>query len=287
MKLEFIELHRFQFRITKMCHVFDISRSAYYAWRKRPKSIYEQANERLLNRIKQVYHESRGIYGSLRVTAELRAQGFICGHNRVARLMRNNGLWAKRKRKFRVITNSSHNLAVAPNLLGRKFVADFPNQVWVSDITYIRTAEGWLYLAAILDTYSRQIVGWSMNIHLGQELVANALKQAMGRRNSSPGLLFHSDRGLQYASEAVRELLKELGFIQSMCGKGNCYDNAIMESFFGSLKTEWVGSENYKTRSEARKSIFEYIEIFYNRVRRHSALGYLSPFDYERQTEIA
>ena len=287
MKFEFIELHRFQFRITKMCHVFDISRSAYYAWRKRPKSIYEQVNERLLNRIKQIYHESRGIYGSPRVTAELHAQGFICGHNRVARLMRNNGLWAKRKRKFRVTTHSSHNLAVVPNLLGRKFVADFPNQVWVSDITYIRTAEGWLYLAAILDTYSRQIVGWSMNMSLSQELVINALKQAMGRRNPSPGLLFHSDRGLQYASEAVRELLKEREFIQSMCGKGNCYDNAIMESFFGSLKTEWVGSENYKTRSEARKSIFEYIEIFYNRVRRHSALGYLSPFDYERQTEIA
>ena len=282
MKFEFIETHRSAFRVTKMCHVLEVSRSGYYAWRKRPKSRQEMENDRLVERIREIHRSSRGLYGSPRVTAELHAQGMCCGHNRVARLMRLNGIRSKIQRRFKVTTRSRHHLPIAPNILDRTFTADSPNQVWVSDITYIRTQEGWLYLAAILDVYSRNIVGWSMGRFLGQELVLGALLQALGRRKLTEGNIFHSDRGVQYASAKVRKLLKDHQFTQSMSGKGNCYDNAIMESFFHTLKTELVQFHTYRTRAEARDSVFEYIEIFYNRVRRHSSLDYRSPFEYER-----
>jgi transposase InsO family protein len=217
------------------------------------------------------------------VTAELHAQAICCGHNRVARLMHLNGIRSKIQRRFKVTTHSRHHLPIAPNILDRTFTADSPNQVWVSDITYIRTQEGWLYLAAILDVYSRHIVGWSMGRFLGQELVLGALQQALGRRKLTEDHIFHSDRGVQYASAKVRKLLSDHQFTQSMSGKGNCYDNAIMESFFHTLKTELVQFHRYRTRAEARESVFEYIEVFYNRIRRHSSLNYRSPFEYERK----
>lgn len=280
MKFEFIELHRSDFRVSKMCHVLGITRSAYYAWRKHPKSKRDKQNERLLMQIRQVHKDSRNIYGSPRITAELRSQGIHCNKKRVARLMRLNGIVAKMKRRFKITTHSKHKLLVAKNLLNQTFKADYPDQIWASDITYIRTREGWLYLTCILDIYSRYIVGWSMSEYLTQDIVLHALRQALWRRNPSPGLIFHSDRGVQYAATVVKEVLKEHKITQSMSGKGNCYDNAIMETFFHSLKTEWVYFENYQTRAEARQSIFEYVEIFYNRTRRHSAIGYCAPVEY-------
>lgn len=287
MRYQFIEQHRSAFRVTKMCQVLEVSRSAYYAYRRRPKSLRERDNERLVENITEIYQRSRRRYGSPRITAALHDQGLVCGHNRVARLMRQNDIVAKRKRRFKVTTHSQHKLPVAPNLVDRQFSADAPDQLWVSDITYIRTLQGWLYLAAILDVYSRQIVGWSMNSFLGQELVLKALRKALGRRQPAQGLIFHSDRGSQYASQSVRELLAERTFRQSMSGKGNCYDNAIMESFFATLKTELIYDETYHTRAQARQSVFEYIEVFYNRFRKHSALGYLSPAQFENQLKVA
>ena len=287
MRYEFIDPHRSAFRVTKMCWMLEVSRSAYYAHRKRPKSFRERDNERLVEKITEIYHRSRGRYGSPRITDALHDQGLVCGHNRVARLMRQNDIVAKRKRRFKVTTHSRHKLPVAPNLVDRQFSAEAPNQLWVSDITYIRTRQGWLYLAAILDVYSRQIVGWSMDSFLGQELVLKALRQALGRRESAQGLIFHSDRGVQYASESVRRLLSKRTFHQSMSGKGNCYDNAIMESFFATLKTELIYAETYHSRAQAQQSIFQYIEVFYNRFRKHSALGYLSPMQFENQLKVA
>ena len=286
MRYEFIEYHRSAFRVTKMCYVLEVSRSAYYAWRKRPKSKRERENEQLVEKIKQIHNTSRCLYGSPRITAELRYQGTCCGHNRVARLMRRHGIVARTKRRFKVTTHSRHKLPVAPNILNRQFQAPCVDRIWLSDITYIRTQEGWLYLAAILDVCSRQIVGWSMDAFLGQELVLGALRQALGRRKPSEGLIFHSDRGVQYAGESVRALLAERAFTQSMSGKGNCFDNAMMETFFATLKTELVHFESYRNRAEAKHSIFEYIEVYYNRIRRHSALGYLSPVEFENQLRI-
>ena len=286
MKYAYIDLHRSEFGVAKMCRLFDVSRSAYYAWKKRPKSIRQQENERLLSEIKQIYQMSRGLYGSPRITAELREKGFNYGHNRIARLMHQNKIQAKTRKKFRVTTNSRHKLPVAPNILERRFCADSKDQIWLSDITYIRTHQGWLYLAAVLDVYSRSVVGWSMSSHLSQELVLNALKQAIGRRNPEKGIIFHSDRGVQYASHSVKELLNTHKFRQSMCGKGNCYDNAMMESFFGTLKTECVYLENYQSRYQAKLNIFDYIEVYYNRIRKHSALGYLSPIVFENKRKL-
>jgi transposase InsO family protein len=265
-----------------MCRLFDVSRSSYYAWRKQPKSDRAQANEHLLDQIKKVHKDSRGLYGSPRVTAELRAQGICCNHKRIARLMRVHGIQAKTVKKFKKTTQSGHNLPVAPNILEQDFVVDTVNTVWMSDITYIRTYQGWLYLATILDACSRQVVGWSMRGDLTEQLILESLHQAFGRRDNPEGLIFHSDRGGQYASRQVRILLKEHKITQSMCGKGNCYDNAMMESFFHTLKTELVQFDRYQTKAEARTRIFEYIEVYYNRVRRHSSLGYLSPYEYEK-----
>jgi putative transposase len=283
-KYEFIELHRTRFRVTKMCHVLDVSRSAYYAWRKQPKRPRELINDQLLTRIRDVFTQHKGLYGSPRITEELQDQGIRCNHKRVARLMHLHSIVAKTHKRFKVTTHSRHGLPVAPNVLDRNFAADSPNRVWVSDITYIRTKQGWLYLAAILDVYSRHIVGWSMRADLTEKLVLEALNQATGRRSYSPGLIFHSDRGSQYASAEVRALLTDLKFTQSMCGKGNCYDNAMMESFFHTLKTELVHFETYHTRAEAKMDIFSYIEAYYNRVRRHSSLGYLSPLKFEMES---
>jgi transposase InsO family protein len=234
-----------------------------------------------------VHDRSRKTYGSPRVTAELHAQGVCCGENRVARLMREAGICAKRKRKYRVTTNSKHNLPVAPNLLARQFTVDRPNAVWVSDITYIWTSEGWLYLAGVVDLYSRMVVGWSMSNRITGELTLDALNQALGRRRPNPGLLHHSDRGSQYAAGDYRKLLKVHRVTCSMSRKADPWDNAPMESFFATLKTELIYRERFSTREEAKMKIFDYIEVFYNRERRHSSLGYESPANFERLATLA
>jgi len=286
MKFEFIDLHRSKFRVSKMCQTLEVTRSAYYAWRRRPKSTRQLNNEKLFETIEDVYQKSHCLYGSPRITAELKAQGIVCNHKRITRLMRVGGIQAKTVKKFKITTNSRHHYLVFPNILDRVFEAPAPDQIWASDITYIKTGEGWLYLAAILDVFSRGIVGWSMDSYIDHVLVLNAIRQALGRRNPVDGCLFHSDRGVQFACDNVRDYLKEQNFTQSMCGKGNCYDNAIMETFFGTLKSELVYFNNYQTRAEAKQSIFEYIEIYYNRYRRHSANDYMSPFEYENKMKL-
>jgi putative transposase len=288
MKYQFIEEYRSWFRVKKMCLAFSITRSRYYSWRRRIKGHRQQEDERLLDSIIEVHKMSRRTYGSPRITKELKAKGYPHGKNRIARLMRLNGIYAKTKRKFRVTTQSRHNLPVAENLLNRQFETDRANKIWLSDITYVWTQEGWLYLSAVLDLFNREVIGWSMDESLHQDLVLNALHQAIGRRRPCSGIVFHSDRGSQYAGHAVRNVLKQHNFSQSMSSKGNCYDNAVMESFFHTLKTEVVCFEKYRTREDARRSIFEYIEVFYNRIRRHSALGYLSPLEFlARMSDIA
>jgi len=262
---------------------FGVSRSGYYGWRSRDISQREQSNQGLLEKIKKAHHLSRATYGSPRITADLRANGETCGHNRVARLMRVNGIAAKTKRKFKITTNSKHNHPVAPNLVKQKFVAAKPNHLWTSDITYLWTIEGWLYLSVILDVFNRRIVGWAMNKRLTKELVIAALKQALNHRTPTRDMILHSDQGSQYASGDFQYLLNRNGLRSSMSSKGNCYDNAITETFFHTLKTELIYFENYQTREEAKLSVFEYIEVFYNRQRRHSALGYKSPVDFENQ----
>jgi transposase InsO family protein len=273
----FMEEYRGIFRLKKMCKVLKVSRSGYYAWRKRKPSRRQEANNQLLKGIRKVYRESRSNYGSPRVTDALNEQGIVCGKNRIARIMRDNGIWAKIKRKFRRTTDSRHGYPVAPNLLiDNKKV----EHVWVSDITFIRTREGWLYLSAVMNVRSREIIGLSMKSELTQELTTDALRQALIRQRPREGLIHHSDRGRQYATYAYQALLKQSGITSSMSRKGHCYDNAYIESFFATLKRELVHGERYQTREDARLSIFEYIEVFYNRIRKHSALGYKSPKQY-------
>jgi transposase InsO family protein len=283
MKYQFIDKHRSEFAVKKMFRALTISKSGYYAWKSRPKSKRNLENEKLDHHIKTIYSKNKGNYGSPRITEALNSQNIACSENRVARRMRINGIKAKTKKRFKVTTNSKHNHPIAKNLLNQDFTAQRPDEVWVSDITYIWTREGWLYLAVILDLFSRRIVGWAMGQHLGQELVINALKQAVWRRRPAPGLIFHSDQGVQYACKAFRKLLKRYKFIQSMSGKGNCYDNAVAESFFHTLKTESVYFESYTTREEAKNSLFEYIEMYYNRQRLHSTLNYCSPVQFEQR----
>lgn len=264
-----------------MCHALKVSVSGYYTYTQRSKSNRQIANEKLLSEIRVIYKKRRGTYGSPRITDELRDNGHGCGKNRVARLMKENTIVAKTKRRFKVTTQSKHTHPIAQNLVNRDFSSDKPNRLWVSDITYLWTREGWSYLAAVMDVYSRQIVGWDIGKRLTQDLVINALQRAVWRRKITDGLIFHSDRGSQYAGKAFRDMLSKHRMIQSMSGSGNCYDNAIMESFFHTLKTEHIYFERYDTRDDAKKSIFEYIEMFYNRVRKHSALNYKSPAAFE------
>jgi len=270
-----------------MCRVLEVSRSGYYSWSGHQVSVRQRENDRLLVHIRQAYVRGRGTYGSPRITAELRSDGIACGKNRVARLMRQNGIKAKTKRRFKATTKSRHEVLVAENLLNGRVPAEASNQVWVSDITFIWTKEGWMYLAAILDTFNRQIVGWSMGDTLSHGILAEALDKAFRRRKPEVGLIFHSDRGTQYASYAFRDLLDRYGFVPSMSSTGHCYDNALMESFFHTLKTELIYFEKYRTRQEARGSVFEYIEIFYNRTRRHSSLNYYSPAEFEKRASEA
>jgi putative transposase len=287
-KFQFIDQHQHQFAIAVMCRVLSVSRSGYYAWRKRPVSPRKMANDIVLEKIKAAHRKSRQTYGSPRIQAELVAQGIRCGHNRVARLMRLNGLRAKQKRAFKVkTTDSNHHQPVAPNLLDQDFQTDQPDRKWLTDITYIATAEGWLYLAVVLDLYSRRIVGWAMSDRLERQLVIDALLMALQARRPPPGLLHHSDRGSQYASQEYQALLTKHQLRCSMSRAGNCYDNAPMESFFSTLKSELIHHRRYATRAEARADIFEFIEVFYNRLRRHSALAFQSPVMFELLTLAA
>ena len=282
MKYQFVRDHSGQFPVRRMCRVLRVSPSAYYAWRGRPESRRMREDRRLLVEIKAIHLAKRETYGSPRIHAELKAQGLRLGEKRVARLMRDNDIRAKQKQRFKATTNSKHSHPVAPNLMERDFTASAPNQKWVADITYIPTREGWLYLAAILELYSRLVVGWSMAGRMTRRLVLGALDMAVGRRQPGPGLIHHSDRGSQYACGDYQNALKAHGMVCSMSRKGDCWDNAPMESFFHTLKTELVHHRDYRTRWEARADIFEYIEVFYNRDRRHSALGFITPAEYER-----
>jgi putative transposase len=281
MKYQFIDGHRSSLRVKKMCQALQVSRSGYYNWRGRPESNRSRDNRILLSHIRVVHRQSRENYGSPRVTVELKESGLSCGENRVARLMRHNGISAKRRRQFRVTTNSKHHYPVAPNLLNRQFDVSTPNAVWVSDITYIWTTEGWLYLAGVVDLHSRMVVGWSMNHRITEQLTLDALNHAIICRQPSQGLLHHSDRGSQYASDNYQKLLRTNQITCSMSRKGDCWDNAVMESFFATLKTELIYRERFFTREDAKSKIFEYIEMFYNRKRRHSSLGYKSPAEFE------
>jgi putative transposase len=281
-----MENHRSEFSVKKMCRVLGVSRSGYYIWGKHGKSDRQRENERLLVYIRDAFGKGRGTYGSPRVTAELQANGIKCSRKRVAHLMKSHGIKAKTKRRFKATKKSKHEFLVADNLLNQRFSTDVANKVWVSDITFIWTREGWLYLAAILDVFNRKIIGWSMDNRLSHEVLADALHKAIRQRRPKAGVMFHSDRGTQYTSYAFQELMEKYGFIQSMSSSGNCYDNALMESFFHTLKTELVYFEKYQTKQEARGSIFEYIEVFYNCVRRHSSLNYCSPAEFERKVRV-
>jgi transposase InsO family protein len=237
--------------------------------------------------IKKIFTQSRGTYGSPRITRELRKKGIVVNENTVAEIMKENGIQAKQRKKFKATTDSNHTLPVAKNRLKRKFTTSKPNQVWVSDITYLRTDEGWLYLATFIDLFSRKVVGWSMSERMTADLVVNAFRMATFRQKRQAPKVVHSDRGSQYASEAFRKELKAHGCKRSMSRKGDCWDNAVAESFFGTLKTELVHHEKYKTREQARLSIFDYIETFYNKLRIHSYLNYLSPEEFEKSMETA
>lgn len=268
-----------------MCKTLEVSRSGFYGWLGRDESDRAREDRRLTALILGIFGESRGTYGVPRVHRTLLKRHVHCGRKRVARLMKRAGLRSKTRRKFRVrTTDSKHNHPIAPDLLGQDFSASAPNRAWVSDITYIPTDEGWLYLASTMDLFSRLIVGWSMSESLEATIVIDALKMAIDRRSPAAGLIHHSDRGVQYASKTFRGLLEAHDIECSMSRKGNCYDNAAKESFYHTLKTELVHHEHYRTRAEARASVFEYIEVFYNRQRLHSTLGYCSPIEFENTT---
>jgi transposase InsO family protein len=268
-----------------MCRAVEVSRSGYYAFKTRPKSLNRINNDNLLIEIRRVFWDNNRNYGSPRVWNELRNKEQIpCSLNRIARLMRLSNLVAIQRRKFRVTTNSKHDYPVWPNVLNRIFSVEKPNAVWVSDITYIWTYEGWLYLAAILDLFSRGIVGLAMDKTIAETLTLQALKQAILRRSPPKGLVYHSDRGVQYAANDFKALLAQNEFVGSMSKKGDCWDNAVAESFFHTLKVELIHRTKFKTREEAKRRIFEYVEMYYNRKRAHSTLGYLSLFEYEKRS---
>ena len=281
MRFAFIEEHQEVWPITIQCKVLEVSRSGFYAWRGREPSETELRRAALTEKIQEVHQASRETYGSPRVHAELLARGERCNRKTVEKCMRNAGVRAKSHRKFRVsTTDSNHPHPIAPNIVNRDFEPSKRNETWTTDITYIPTQEGWLYLAVVEDLFTKKIVGWSMADHMESRLVVEALEMAVQRELPGDDLVAHSDRGVQYASEHYQGLLQKHGITCSMSRKGNCWDNAPMESFFATLKKELVHHENYATHAEARQSLFEYIEVFYNRVRRHSALGFKSPAQF-------
>ena len=283
MTFAWIDERKTEWPVTTLCRVLEVSRAGYYAWRSRTPSATEARRETLTEQVTQIHAEVKARYGSPRMHAELVDRGHECCVNTVARVMREAGIAAKTERKFRQTTDSNHPHPVAENILNREFEPGEPNASWVADVTYIPTREGWLYLAVVVDLFGRMVVGWSMAATMTSRLVVDALDMAVARRpEGSSDLVAHSDRGSQYASEHYRRRLEEERITCSMSRRGNCWDNAPMESFFASLKKELVHDEDYATRDEATASIFEYIEAFYNRVRRHSALGYVAPAEFER-----
>lgn len=284
MRFQFVANHQDEFCVHRMCQVLGISTSGYYAWRKRQPNARKMANEILLSQIQQIHQECRGTYGSPRIHATLVRKGIVCGLHRVARLMQQSGICAKGKRRYKQTTQSRPAYSVSPNVLNRMFTANAPNQKWLGDITYLPTGEGWLFLAVVMDLYSRRIVGWAMAEHMQQELTLKALHMARKQRKPQPDLLHYTDRGSQYAAYRYQEILRHHQFQVSMSRFGNCYDNAPMESFFATLKAELANYGRYRTRQQARAEIFEYIEVFYNRQRRHSSLDYLSPLQFEQKT---
>ncbi len=289
MKYAFIEEQRTQHRVQRLCRVLGVSRAGFYEWRDRHPSLRAQADADLQATIVQLHTESRGTYGRPRVHAKLAASGVHVGRKRVGRLMKTAGIAGIQPRRFSKTTNSAHDLPIALNLLDRKFgIAEIggTNRAWAGDVTYIPTREGWLYLAVVLDLFSRRVIGWSMKTTMQYELVGDALRTAIQSRRPPRGTIFHSDRGSQYASEGYRTLLAEHGLKASMSRKGDCWDNAPVESFFGTLKTE-LRDPIWETRAAARAAIFEYIEVWYNRRRLHSTIGYVSPEQYESSLPIA
>ena len=287
MKYAWITEQTKDFPVTVLCRFMDVSRSCYYDWLNSPKTEREKENEALTEQLKKLFEDSRKTYGTRRLKRKLAEKGTHISRRRIGRLMKKAGLFCKTKRRFKATTNSRHNKRISPNLLEREFTVSQPDRYYVGDITYIATQEGWLYLAVVIDLFSRQIVGWSMDERMKAKLVNNALLMAIWKRKPMDGLLWHTDRGSQYASDSHRKILSDHNIIQSMSRKGNCWDNAVSESFFHSLKTELTHHCRFKTRVEAKQAIFEYIEVFYNRERLHSANDYLSPVDYEIQQKAA
>lgn len=281
MRYCFIEAEKANYPIKLMCKVLMVSTSGYYSWRNRPESNRHVENEALVQKIREIHKESRQTYGSPRIYDRLKAERYMASENRVARLMRQHAIRACYKRKYVVTTDSQHSYEVAPNLLRREFNVGGPNKVWVSDITYVPTDEGWLYLGATMDLFARRIVGWSMLEQLRSALACGSLDMALSRREVDGELIHHSDRGIQYASDEYQLKLKAHGIKCSMSRKGDCWDNAPMESFFKTLKVECVYRRRFRTRQEAKTTIFEYIEVFYNRKRHHSYLDYKTPAEYE------
>lgn len=282
MRYQFIRAHREQFHLTTLCHVLRVSPSGFYAWLQDPLGRRGREAERWARQIRELFLASRRTYGSRRIHRLLRQRwGAGISRRRVRRLMRQLGLYPQRRRRFRVTTDSHHGFAIHPNLLDRQFSVDAVNRVWVADLTYIWTDEGWLYLATLVDLFSRKVVGWSMSETLESTITQDALRMALADRHPAPGLIHHSDRGVQYACGAYQELLQQAGAQPSMSRKGNCWDNAVAESFFATLKKEWIYRKKFATRAEARREIFDYIEVFYNRQRLHTVLDYRSPVEFE------
>jgi transposase InsO family protein len=282
-KFAFIDEERATWPVVVMCNVLAVSCSGFYAWKARPPSARTVEDAKLVIDIKAAHKAGRGAYGGPRVFRALRKQGKRIGKKRVERLMRSEGIVGKKRKKFCVTTNSQHDDPIAPNVVQRQFEAPTPNAVWVTDVTYVWTHEGWLYFAAILDLCSRRVVGWSTSANNDTSLALDALARAKGSRMLLLGLVHHSDRGSVYASGDYRAALKELGAVASMSRKGDCWDNAVAESFFATIKKELVHRQSRPSRRDLSSAVFEYIEAFYNRQRRHSTLGYLSPEEYERE----
>ena len=281
MRFQFIDVERVHFPVRILCRVLQVSRSGYYAWRGRPLSERALANVRLLVEIRAVHVKSRRTFGSPRVHRELRTPERPLSERRVARVMQRAGIRSKHRRKFRVTTQSNHRRPIAPNLLARNFATTAPNRVWVGDITFIWTAEGWLYLAVVIDLFSRAVVGWAMSERVTDDLTLAALRMAVATRATGPGLIHHSDQGSQYTSDAYRRVLADHGFVASMSRRGNCWDNAVAESFFATLEKDQLVGWIPETRDAARRGIFDFIEAFYNRERIHSTIGYQSPMAFE------
>jgi transposase InsO family protein len=280
-RYQFIKENTQNFRVSVMCRVLEVTRPAYYQWRKCHSTQRRIEEEKFTELVRKHYQLSKGRFGLLKLVRAIRKEGFCVNKKRIYRLMKKQGIYSLTSRKFKVTTKQGKGARFSENILDGKFQATRANEIWTSDITYIRTKEGWLYLAVVLDIYSRKIIGWSLQPRVTSDIVLKALMMAITNRKPDKEIIFHSDRGSQYTSEIVRSRLNLFGFRQSMSGKGNCYDNAITETFFSLLKRELVYLTEFETREQARREIFEYIEIFYNRQRIHSSLGYLSPVEFE------